>query len=81
MGCLTAPSDGSIGQAIKRPSVTELRVVTHHPLDPFWGVKIQQRFALAWGWTSKICIKSRPYSRPKNTSPLPSGVWQSAEEV
>ena len=42
MGCLTAPSDGSIGQAIKRPSVTELRVVTHHPLNPFWGVKIQQ---------------------------------------
>ena len=43
LGCLTAPSDGSIGQAIKRPSVTELRVVTNHPLDPFWRVKIPHR--------------------------------------
>ena len=39
MGCLTAPSDGSIGQAIKRPSVTEIRVVTHYPLNPFWRVR------------------------------------------
>ena len=42
MGCLTATSDGSIGQAIKRPSVTEIRVVTHYPLNPFWRVRYRR---------------------------------------
>ena len=35
-------------------------------------------FALAWGWTWIICTNIRPYALPKITSPLPSGVWQSA---
>ena len=42
MGFLTAPSDVSIGQAIKRPSVTEIRVVTHYPLNPFWRVRYRR---------------------------------------
>ena len=37
-------------------------------------------FALAWGCTRIICIDSRPYSRPKITSPLPSGRLQSARK-
>ena len=38
-------------------------------------------FALTNRLTLNICINIRPHSRPKITSPLPSGVWQSAEEV
>ena len=58
MGCLTAPSGGSIGQAINWPSVTEIRVVTHYPLDPSWGVKRPQRHVVSS--CSTCCAASVP---------------------